>query len=228
MKTNDLLGAQTISLQHPLSHLCHTQTPVQSLAFTASLADHTHTHFHQSELNQVCTSTSFRKSAPRITETTFGSFTVVLSHSAGNTAATGANFLHLAISYDISVRSLVPQRNQAAQIVGRNLRGLPHETATWRTRSASNGGTHRVVSRVYMHFFGVFAFRAWVWGSRALENHSFGNKRGGSLFRSVLVRLSGRLWLTTFFENIIPFNSLLQNLKKESSNHQTSRVCEWS
>ena len=152
MNTNDLTGAQMISHRHQLSHLCHTRALDQSLVSTASLADHTHIHSHQSDLNQVCTSTSFLKLARQIMETTFGSFTAVLSHSAGNTAATGANFPHLATSYDISVRSLAPQRSQVVQIAGRNLRELLHETATWRTRSASNGGTHRVAARVFMHF----------------------------------------------------------------------------
>jgi hypothetical protein len=166
-----------ISHQHQLSHLCHTRTPDQSPASTASLADHTRIHYHQSDLSQVCTNTSFQKLARQTLETTFGSFTAVLSHSAGSTAATGANFPHLATSYDISVRSLAPQRSQVVQIAGQNLQELLHETGTWRTRSASNGGTRRVAARDFMHYFGVFVW-GLGFGESEQENHSF-STRGG-------------------------------------------------
>lgn len=54
---------------------------------------------------------------------------------------TGVNFLHLATCCAISERNRGRRLNPAVQIVAPNSRERLHETATWHTRSASNGET---------------------------------------------------------------------------------------
>jgi hypothetical protein len=66
--------------------------------------------------------------------------TAVLSHNAGSTDAMDVSFLHLAISYAISERSLARRKNQAARIVVPSSLGQPREMDTWHTTSASHGG----------------------------------------------------------------------------------------
>lgn len=71
--------------------------------------------------------------------------TAVLSHSAGNTAATGDSFPHLATCFVISERSRVPRRSQPARTAEPSSRGPRRVTDTWLTTSASREGSYRQI-----------------------------------------------------------------------------------
>jgi hypothetical protein len=70
-----------------------------------------------------------------------GWYTAVPSHNAGNTAVTAVSSLLLATFYAISERNQDRQQNQPVQTAEPNLHVQLHETATWHTKSVSNGGT---------------------------------------------------------------------------------------
>jgi len=85
----------------------------------------------------------------------FGWSTAVLSHNAGNTAATGVSFLLLATSCAISERSREQHRNRAAPTAAPNSHGRRRGTGTWRMTSASPGGIREWVEEQQWKQIGI-------------------------------------------------------------------------
>jgi hypothetical protein len=137
----------------------------------------------QLQISLTCTNTTLaRRLDLQIQEITLEWSTADLSHSAGSTAATVDNSLHLATFYVINARSQELQRNPAAQIAGLNSPARQRGTATWHTRNASNDETHRIYTQSFhalcesfLHFrlycivwsiilYAFLVFSGGVWG----------------------------------------------------------------
>ena len=130
---------------HQTQHtLCNILTLEESLVYNHLSDDHIHCLCLQPQISLACTET--RKSVRSWAlnpATMYEWFTAALSHNAGNMAATGVNFPHLATCFAISGRSLVQHRNQAVRTAEPSLREPPRGTATWHTTSANHGRIHR-------------------------------------------------------------------------------------
>jgi hypothetical protein len=99
-------------------------------------------------------------------------YTAVPSHNAGSTAVTAVSSLLLATFYATSGRNQGKLQNQLALTAEPNLHVQLHETATWRTKSVSNGGTRsqsELAESLGIHWStGVLleAFFGASWGSK--------------------------------------------------------------